>query len=462
MVMKHKSKTISVPSSTFNKQKVAISSALGELKTLKNSLTDLIPMQAYDTVQLSNLETLFVNNRYTPLTINRVLLAYMYCEHGIIQSAIEQPILDGLRGGLNIESPELDGDDIKSFQDYLEDKSIMATIVETEIWKDVFGGSGLIINIEVDPARPYDQKTPPKGELEFYAADRWELASDRRGTDQYNFYGTFLDRSRVIERIGKKPPAFIRPQLMGWGMSKIERMVRELNAFLKHNDLIFELLDEAKVDVYSIDQFNSSLMTASGTEKIRKRIQVGNQLKNFNNAVVLDMKDKFEQKQLSFGGLAEILQQLRIGIACVMRMPVTKLFGLSAAGFNSGEDDLENYNAMIESEIRTPMRPMLHKVLNLCMMNHFGFLPKYTFDFKPLRVMSDEQEETVKTSKQNRVMMLYDKALLTSEEVGQCCRAYNLLPVQTLLEEGKLEEHPVPVMPQFSEEGDGDEGEENG
>ena len=30
-----------------------------------------------------------------------------------------------------------------------------------------------------------------------------------------------------------------------------------------------------------------------------------------------------------------------------LKMPITKLFGISAAGFSSGEDDIENYNSMI-------------------------------------------------------------------------------------------------------------------
>ena len=433
-------------------KKLELLNALGEIQTLKNMLGDLLPAQAMSTVQLSNMETLMENNRYSPITLNRVMLAYLYSEHGLIQTAIEVPIIDALRGGLTITSPELDADDIQEFKIAQEEAGDMATLQEAMVWEDLFGGAALIINMDVNPARPWDIKASKPNKLEFYAADRWELNAGIRGgfgddpkEATYDFYGTKIHRTRLLELPGKKPPAFLRPQFQGWGYSKIEKMVRELNAFMKHNNLIFELLDEAKIDVYSIKNFNTSLMTATGTSKIQKRIQLGNQLKNFNNAVILDTLDKYEQKQLSFGGLSDILIQLRIGIASAFRMPLTKLFGMSATGFNAGAEDLENYNATVESEIRQRCRKAVRLVCSLRMLQMWGYVPKFDFEFKPLRVMTEKEDEEVKTSRQTRLVQLYDKALLTSEELGQAASSYGLLPIETKMQQGMLEDHPTPA-----------------
>lgn len=410
-----------------------------------NSLPGLYtPPQNLSTRQINNLDTLIMNNRYYSASQQRMLLSNLYAEHGIIQTVIEQPVLDAFRGGLDIESPELNSADIQEFQEYIEEKGILNTYQEAEIWKGVFGGAGMVINVEVDPANPFNMRIPEKGELDFYAADRWELSGDHSwGSDFYLFYSTKLHKSRVIELLGKRPPSYLRPQTMGWGMSKVDRLVTGLNSYFKNNALIFELLDEAKVDVYSIENFNTSLINKGGA-KIKARIMKANQLKNYYNAIVLDMKEKYEQKQLSFSGLSEMATQIRIGIACEARMPVTKLFGVSSAGFNSGEDDIENYNALVESEIRTPARTKLRKILKLCFQNYFGFIPTFHFDFKSLRMMSQKEEEEVKTSRQNRILQLYDKGLLVSKDVGQCVNAYKLLPVQTDLEKGLLDDQPEP------------------
>ena len=59
----------------------------------KNTLSELVPHSVWNTQQLNNLETLYTNNRYSPLTIQRIVLNYLYMEHGLIQSLIDQPAL---------------------------------------------------------------------------------------------------------------------------------------------------------------------------------------------------------------------------------------------------------------------------------------------------------------------------------------------------------------------------------
>jgi len=427
-----------------SENKAVLLNALKELQVLKNAIGDLVPAQAYQTVQLSNFETLLMNNRYTPLTQQRVLLAYLYQEHGIIQTAVDQPVQDALRGGLDITSGEMDNDDISELQKYLENNNILEIVGEAEIWKRLFGGAGIIINMEVDPAQPFKHEKTKK--LEFYACDRWELAAGQGPkAELFNFYGTEIHQSRVIKFIGRKAPSFIRPQLQGWGMSEVERMVRDLNAYIKNKNLIFELLDESKIDVYKIKGFNTSLITGPGTAKIQKRMEVGNQLKNYQNAIVMDVNDEYEQKTLTYSGLAEMIKENRIGIASALKMPMTKLFGLSAAGFNSGEDDIENYNSMIESEIRSKLRQPLRIILSLCCVQLFGYIPELDFEFKPLRMMSEREEEEINTSRHNRLLTLYDRGLLSAEELGKSLDSYKLMPVKTEMEQGLLPEVTPPA-----------------
>ena len=138
-----------------------------------------------------------------------------------------------------------------------------------------------------------------------------------------------------------------------------------------------------------------------------------------------------------------MIKENRIGIASALKMPMTKLFGLSAAGFNSGEDDIENYNAMIESEIRNKLRQPLRVILSLCAMQVFGYIPEFKFEFKPLRIMSEKEEEEINTSRHNRCMSLYQNGLLSAKELGEALDSYKLLPIQTEMEQGLLPEPPV-------------------
>ncbi|MES2155485.1 MAG: anti-CBASS Acb1 family protein, partial [bacterium] len=146
----------------------------------------------------------------------------------------------------------------------------------------------------------------------------------------------------------------------------------------------------------------------------------------------------------SFSGLADVMRENRIGIACATRIPFSKLFGTTAAGglANAAQDDLENYNGMIESVIREPSKQIIRKVLRLAMFACFGREYDITFKFKPLRVMTAKEEEELKSSKQTRYVNLYDKRLLDSKEIGELLHKDQLVPIETKAQQGKLPLNP--------------------
>jgi phage-related protein (TIGR01555 family) len=172
-------------------------------------------------------------------------------------------------------------------------------------------------------------------------------------------------------------------------------------------------------------------LTANGTNNISKRVQHANILKNFQNSITMDMDDEYQQKQVSFAGLSDILTQIRQGIAAALKMPMTKLFGISSAGFNSGEDDIENYNSMVEGEIRAKCKFHVVDLLQICCQIKFGMVPTdIMIKFKPLRVLSAEQEENVKDKQFLRTTNAFNLGLATDVETKQAINKNGLLPVE--------------------------------
>ena len=130
-------------------------------------------------------------------------------------------------------------------------------------------------------------------------------------------------------------------------------------------------------------------------------------------------------------------------IAAAFRMPQSKLFGIPSTGFSSGEDDIENYNGIVESEVRTPMRPVIRKALTVIVQHLFGDDLNIDFKFKPLRILSGVDEESIKASKSTRYLALFDKLLMNSKEVGEALQKDNLVPIPLQAEQGLLDDHPV-------------------
>lgn len=399
---------------------------------------------AFGSTQVSQADTLFKNNRWYLVSNIRQVLSELYVEHGIVQTLVDLPVDDAFRGGVEVMCDELSQDDIEELNYNLERDGILDQYTQAKKWARLFGGGALLIINDEDPKEPFDVHHVKKGDkIVFKPVDMWELyygitnvdglqdpGEVNKHPDYYNYYGKQVHHSRVLRMEGKQAPSLIRPKLRGWGVSVLETVVRSYNQYLKSVNLSFEVLDEFKVDIYGIDGFNTALMSPNGSDKVTKRVQMANMLKNYQNALVMDNKDKFESKQISFSGIAEIMREIRMQIAADLRMPLTKLFGMSAAGFNSGEDDIENYNAMIETEIRSKSRRDLLKVIEICCAMWFGYVPEtMKIDFEPLRVLSAEQEENIKGQKLQRIVACMQAGVMTPIEAKQAINKEMLLPV---------------------------------
>jgi phage-related protein (TIGR01555 family) len=396
---------------------------------------------------VSQVDTLFTNQRWYLISNMRQVLSEAYVEHGLIQTIVDVPVNDGLRGGIDIKTKQLSPEQIVELSTEIEREDIISGVVGRALkWNRLFGGGAVLIingdyaDSELDPA-----SIQPGDPLTFRPVDMWELFYDQQNVSEqntslepvqetqefYDYYGKKIHKSRVLIMKGLTPPSFIRPRLRGWGFSVVEALVRSINQYLKSVNLTFEVLDEFKVDVFKIKGLSTALMSPQGSAAIQQRVALANQQKDFQHAITMDKEDDYEQKQVSFGGIAEVMAGIRMQIASDMRIPLTKLFGISSAGFNSGEDDIENYNAMIESEIRAKAKYDILQIVELKCQQKFGFIPDdLSIGFKPLRILSTEQEENVKTQRFNRVLQAKQAGEITSKEFRDACNTGELLPIQ--------------------------------
>ena len=447
-----------------------------------NSLADLVASMNGGSTSMTQAPnsmpfTLAANNSYTPLSLNRVTLAFAHMTQGLVRNMVEQPVEDAFRGGVEIESKELSPEELADLKkeinrNRLQDhhnskvtgklrnrntrlssgsygKSDMQTVKETRFWARLFGGAGLIINTAQDFRTRFDANKITEGDpLEFIAADRWELILsatniwDETVDRPYNYYGLPLHRSRVVPSMGADASSYVRIRLQGWGMSVLESAIRPINAFLKFEDVVFELLDEAKIDVYKIEGFNAAMVSGTGTELTKARIQLSNQLKNYQNAIVMDANDNYDKKQITFAGLADLWNECRRNLANALRIPMNKLFGESASGFGSGADSMENYNTIVASE-RDASEPLIREVVDLRCIQKFGYVPEYDLRWAPLKILDGEAEQMVKTAIQNRIMQQFQTMLITAKEASIRLQQEGLLPMETEVSKGLRDVDPM-------------------
>jgi phage-related protein (TIGR01555 family) len=258
----------------------------------------------------------------------------------------------------------------------------------------------------------------------------------------FNYYGYPLHVSRVLKVLSNEAPAYIRSRLQGWGMSEIEQAIRPINAFLKFENLIFELMDEAKVDVYRLQGFAATKASGAAEAQLRRTMTAVNQSKNYANALVLDKNDEYEQKQLTFSGLAEMRNQGRMDLAAALRFPLTKLFGDSSTGFGGGQDAMENYNSVVGG-VRENAEPLLLEAGILRCQQRFGLAPEdLQVKWKPLRELGGVEEQDCLTKKHTRNMDLFDRNLMTGQETMAAEKQDGVVVIDTEVGQGLREVEP--------------------
>lgn len=392
---------------------------------------------------VGNSLNLFSNLRNTLVTNYRQMLSQAYVEIGLVATIIDVPVDDALRGELTIMSGQLSEEEIEDLKNEIDSDDDLTTAGYAMKWDRLFGGGAVVIMTDQDPASQLDiEAIGPDSLLEFRAVDQWELYGadgvKPDGTETpieespvYNYYGNPLHRSRVLKINGKKPPSFVRGRVRGWGLSVVESLVRSINQYLKSTNLTYEVLDEFKVDVYKINGLVNTLFLPGGSSKVMQTVQNINLRKNYQSAIVIDKDDDWQQKQLSFAGLAEAQEGIRMQVASDMRMPICKLFGSQAGGLNpDDESDLEIYNGMVESEVREKLKRPIKTMIQLKCQKLFGYIPDdLKFNFPPMRILKATDEEIVKTSKFTRSLSALQAGALTMEEFRDNCNKERLFSV---------------------------------
>jgi uncharacterized protein len=434
--------------------------------------------QGNGTSALSSQFEFFTNTSAALISLQRVLLSYSYTLFGPLRTLVDQPVYDAFRGGVKIKTDEVSPEELEDLHRMIKKIKVQKKVIDACRWDRLYGGAGIIINTNQDYTKPFNiEAIKENSPLQFIVADRWELLwqgvpnspeatfayypgsgysaphdQPKEMNDQFRFNIPKIHQTRVAKIIGSEPPSIVRQRLQGWGMSEIESVIRECNSYFKEQNVIFELLDEAKIDIWKIKGFNASILNQVARGQTSSRIQLAQQMKNFLNAITLDKEDDYEQKQLSFAGLPEILEQIRIGLAAAIRMPMSKIFGLASSGFASGEDDLENYASIVEGQ-RERAQEVLEMIIPIVMMKVWGFVPDdWNLEWSPIRTLTAEQIENVKNAKFTRAYQMAQAGLMTPQEFMQYMQEEEIYMGESEVLKGQEPEPLMGMMGNMEEE----------
>lgn len=288
----------------------------------------------------------------------------------------------------------------------------------------LFGGAGIIMGIDGagDVSEPLDLDQVGEGALKFlvvlssFEMSRGQLIVDANspwfGRPSYYRVNTGraelgpagdgqgptslsdIHPSRVIEFVGREIPSWdITNGTPMWGDSVLTQVDDVLKDYGTSLASIAALINDCKVDVFTIPGLTKQISNPNYEARITKRVSLSNQMKSAINAMLMDENEKWERVQTQFAGMPQIMSEMLKVVAGAAGIPLTRLVGHGSGsgkstlgnGTSGGESDLRNYYDEVSSDQENDIGPRLAPLDEVLERSALGsYDPNVYYEWSPL------------------------------------------------------------------------------
>jgi len=318
-----------------------------------------------------------------------------YSENWIARDIIDIPVDDATREWREFQHSKAD-------QIMAEEKrlGLQQRFQEGMKWARLYGGAVMVMLTDQALDQPLDINKIKKGSLKairvidrmYISGQDWNytdiLAENYMLPNYYLLYGGAqrIHYSHLVRMPGAMLPMRLR-QLNGmWDDSEMRRCLEDLKDVVESKGGVAKLIQTANVDTVTVEGLKSAL-AAGDTEKATiDRFKIFNLMKSAHSLALLDSKEEFDRKGVSFSGLGDILTVLMTWISGAAHIPMTRLWGVQAKGLgDSGAGDMNNYYNGLRGKQEGPYRQVLEKLDQVFIRSALGDFPaNYEFQWKPL------------------------------------------------------------------------------
>jgi phage-related protein (TIGR01555 family) len=353
---------------------------------------------------------------FNPLTRVRTLLEWMYRGSWLAGAAVDIRADDMTRNGIEY-STLLKPKDIEGLMAAEIRFGMWDKMNEAVKWGKLYGGSLMVMMIDgQNQATELRLDTIKKGQFKgFLVLDRWMVEPSMESLVQEMgpntglpmFYRVVADapglakqvihHSRVIRFGGVRLPYYQRVAENMWDMSVIERLYDRMVAFDSSTQGAAQLVHKSFLRTLKLKGLRQAAITGgTALAGITAQVDMMRRFQSNEGITMIDADDDLVvEGASSFSGIAEALGQFGQQISGALEVPLTRLFGQSPTGFNSGDSDIRNYNDSIlhdQEKHRVPVQTALQvmaKSEGIRLPDNFGW------NFRPLYQLDDTQKADI-------------------------------------------------------------------
>jgi hypothetical protein len=235
-----------------------------------------------------------------------------------------------------------------------------------------------------------------------------------------------LHPSRVIPFVGQQAPegCYHRGESWFWGDS----IFQSINDAVQNAELaqagFAALIEGSAIDILKMPDLTEIASTAEGEAKIINRLTATMLGKSTWRALLLDAEDEWEQRQINWAGIPDVINAFLQICSGAADIPVTRLLGQSPKGLQStGDGEERDYHSMIAARQDEILLPALERLDELLIRSALGDRPKEIyFEFNPLSELSEKDAATVDKQTADTLKTYGDTGLIHEEALAEIAR----------------------------------------
>ena len=225
-----------------------------------------------------------------------------------------------------------------------------------------------------------------------------------------------IHHSRVLRFDGITPTSdnsWCSGYFRDWGVASIIPVLTEILQDSGVSKGIAQLVTEASVPVQKIEGFDEILagQSSEGEMSLQERMERTTALRGIYRTVFMGEKDSFERHDVTFSGLADIIDRNAIRLSAATNIPVTRFWGKSAVGMNAtGDGDARDY-AMHVAANQAKQLPRPLRIIDAVLEKHLGLTEKIKYRFPSLIDMSDDDKANILLKKSQAIVPLVPRII---------------------------------------------------
>lgn len=259
--------------------------------------------------------------------------------------------------------------------------------------------------------------------------------------------GKAVDASRFLPPVQENElPTILRPAYNFFGIPLAQIVLDAVAHFTDCREAEARLLTKFSLTVFKTN-LNEQIFSGGDWAQIDNRVNNFVQYRSNDGVMLIDKESEdIDIKSTSLAGVKDIVSQAMEIVAAYFNEPVTKMWGLTPSGFNTGESDLNNHYDHIASQQEKQLRDQIEYVLKVLQMQEWGEIDnEITFTFNPLSEEKEESIATVNKIKAETQQIYISNGVISPDEGRECLKSdpksgFNNLNEESVPEEELSEE----------------------